>query len=92
MNKSPPLINTILPISLERLPRPAKCPPGEVKSVILPFKNSFSVLKNPATENPAPGGPVLPVFPLAPVDPVAPLPVEPVDPIAPALPAAPLGP
>jgi hypothetical protein len=92
MNKSPPLINTILPISVEELPNPANLPPVEVKFVISPFKNSANVLKNPATENPAPGGPVLPVFPLSPVEPLGPLPVGPVFPIAPALPAEPLGP
>jgi hypothetical protein len=93
MNRSPPRINTILPISVFKSPSLDKIPSGgEVKSSIFPFKNSDKVLKKPATTKPIPGEPVIPVAPYGPVTPVIPLPVGPVPPIYPSLPGTPLGP
>jgi hypothetical protein len=94
MKRSPPRINTILPISVgvSKSPNPAKAPPTNVIVNILPSKNSDNVLKNPATTKPTPGEPVMPVAPYGPVTPVIPLPVGPVPPIYPSLPGSPLGP
>jgi hypothetical protein len=83
MNKSPPLIKTIFPISESLTPKLYITPPTVVNVFMFPFRNSDKVLKNVITENPIPGGPVVPVTPCVPAGPVAPLPVIPVGPISP---------
>jgi hypothetical protein len=93
MKRSPPRINTILPISVVfESPSPSNAPFTDVIVSILPSKNSDKVLKNPATTKPTPGEPVMPVAPYGPVTPVIPLPVGPVPPIYPSLPGSPLAP
>jgi hypothetical protein len=82
INKSPPRMSTILPISSLLTPRflSFALEATPVNAVPSPFKKSLSVSKNPTTRNPCPAGPVEPVSPVGPGEPVIPLPVEPVAP------------
>jgi hypothetical protein len=92
INKSPPLIKIIFPISVSFSPKRDSFPPEMVNVVISPFKNSVKLSKTATTVNPVPGGPVIPVLPFGPVTPVAPRPVFPVGPISPCEPGTPLSP
>ena len=93
MNKSPPRISTILPISASGfIPRFLKIAPltSSVISVKFPPKKLPRFSKNAATLKPVPAGPVMPVTPVAPLGPVAPLPVGPEGPLSPFGPSNPL--
>jgi hypothetical protein len=94
MNKSPPRISTILPMSLVFTPRflNFELVALFVSDVAFPFKNSPNVSKNATTWNPCPAGPVVPVSPVGPRSPVIPLPVGPVLPIGPWFPTFPFNP